>query len=86
MSILRGDEWAMRYRVVDLSSISDDGSTAFSRETREFRSLDRANACKERWVNEGRVVVLQRGIIRWMPDEEVVSEMHRLTKEGSFVT
>lgn len=85
MSILRRDEWTLRYRVIDVSPGGGD-SAVFSREVREFRSWRNAEACKERWINEGRLVAIQRGIIRWMGDEEIVSEMDRLTKEGSVLT
>lgn len=81
--IVHDGDFSFRYRVALVYGMGanepDEDEYAFTSTPREFRTLKGAETYQQ---TLGRASVLQVGIVRWMSNEEAMSEALRLQAAG----
>jgi hypothetical protein len=83
-----GRDGGVQYRVgvVVHSSTTNDGSgepVLYVESVKEFKTIRKAEAYQRRLAqDEGRVTVLQVGVIQWMTNDDATDAMARLQREG----
>lgn len=71
----------LRYRAIHVQWMPDE--TMAYGEAREFKTLKGATAYRDTQV--GKTILIQTGVIRWLPDEEAGNELTRLQAEGARI-
>lgn len=83
--IIHKNDHEVRYRVYDITAAHEDDETytvAFSFESREYKTLHAAEQRVNRLADQGRVGLLQVGVMAWMNPSEAAECMDMLSREG----
>lgn len=65
------EEDEVRYRVVEVLYVSEDGRVVTTGDIEEFKTPVGADACRNRWKRAGKSVTIQVGKLHWLANDEL---------------